>query len=69
MTAMTAVLKKKSGVGKEGLGAKETIRMLFSFRKEEHSHQMKFHRHSADLFAKSALRNPREGLGDDITVP
>lgn len=56
-------------MGKEGLGAKETIRMLFSFRKEEHSHHMKFHRHSADLFAKSALRNPREGLGDDITVP
>lgn len=48
---------------------KEIIRTLFRFRKKEHSHQMKFHRLSADLFAKSALRNPREGLGDDITVP
>lgn len=29
---------------------------------------MKFHRLSADLFAKSALRNPKEGLGYDIIV-
>lgn len=38
-----------------GMGAKEIIRTLFSFRNKEISNQMEFHRLSADLFAKSAL--------------
>lgn len=59
----------KKKIDRERLGAKEIIRTLFSFRNKESSSQMKFHKLSIDLFAKSVLRNPREELGDDITVP
>lgn len=62
-----AFFKKTGG---QRVGSKEIIGTLFSFRTKECSNQMKFHRLStADLFAKTALRNPREGSGDDITVP
>lgn len=47
---------------------KEMIRTLFSFRNRELKAD-EFHRLSADLFAESVLRNPRERSGDDITVP
>lgn len=47
---------------------KEMIRTLFSFRNRKLKAD-EFHRLSADLFAESVLRNPREQLGDDITVP
>lgn len=50
-------------------GVKEIIKILFSFTNKENSNQMKFHRLSADMFTKSALRNPSEGPSDDSTVP
>lgn len=65
-TKFTFFKKRLTG---RGWGPKEIIRTLFSFRNKESSNQMKFHKFCIDLFAKSALRNPRGGLGDDITVP
>lgn len=46
---------------------KEMIR-TFSFRNRELKPD-EFHRLSADVFAESVLRNPRERSGDDIMVP
>lgn len=62
--AKFAFFKKK--IGGERLAAKEVIRTLFSIRNKEISSHRKFHKLSVDLFAKSALGNPREGLG--VTV-